>query len=102
MILGAFALAYLFATFALSAAWVRLFPHTRLARRLRLDLGYFPLLPALLALMLARLAGAGAVRLAGGAEGVFVRLSGRRQYRRHDTYYSYDSVRSPKRPAARR
>jgi hypothetical protein len=89
MLPGALAFAYLLATFVLSAAFVRLFPRSRLARRLRLNLGYFPLLPALLALLIARAAGTGIGHVGAKTEGLFARLSGHRQYRRYRTYYSY-------------
>jgi hypothetical protein len=87
MVSGALAVAYLVLTFGLSAALVRAAPHSRVARRLRLDLICFPLLPALLALLLAQSAGTGIGHLAGAMQSLFARLSGHRPYQRHRSYY---------------
>lgn len=94
MVPGALAFTYLLVTFVLSAALVRLSPRSRLARRLRLDLIYFPLLPALLALLFIRAAGMAIAHVAAAAQRLFARLSGHRLYRRHRSYYGYPPRRS--------
>lgn len=102
MVSGALAVAYLVLTFGLSAALVRVAPHSRLARRLRLDLICFPLLPALLGLLLARSVGAGIGHVAGAVQSLFARLSGHRPYRRYRSYYSYPMPRHGHRVTRRR
>ena len=71
--------AYLAATFVAAAMVVRFWPSTRLARRLRLDLAFFTLLPLLLFV-----AGTGAIMAVAGRtlDVSFEALSGRRRYRR--------------------
>ena len=98
MLIGAWLLAYLTVAFILSAAVVRLTPQSRVARSLRVNLGFFPLLPILLCLTASR-AARRAIELSFiGLERLFVRLSGRKQYRRR-RYGPYEhpraSVRDP-------
>lgn len=80
---------YLAVTFVASALFVRFWPATRLARRLRLDLAVFALLPVLLVL-------AAAISLGRGVGGTFEILSRRPRYKR----YRYGS--SAYRPARAR
>lgn len=83
---GALLLAYLLLVFVGSAIVVRLWPRSRVAKRLRLDLAAFPFVPALLLIAGAQVAGRG---LNAGLAWLFIRLSGQRRYRRYRSYYAH-------------